>query len=74
MKNDKRDKMVSIRINSQLLVSIQKLNKLQRDMGNNYSVSDTINYLLIRCNNDIKMLENSNNLFKDVGCWGTTNP
>lgn len=60
----KREKMVSVRIPKSILEDIHKLNKLQRQNGNNYTISDTINIVLSKVKTDIKILDSNSLLFE----------
>jgi hypothetical protein len=64
MESKKRDKMVSVRIPKSLLDDIHHLNKLQRLNGNQYTISDTINIVLSKAKNDIKILNSNSLLFE----------
>ncbi len=60
MKNEKRDKLISIRINKNLYDNIILLNRMQIEYGHKYSIQDTINFILQKTNGEIILLKEKN--------------
>ena len=59
----KREKLVCVRISKKLYADILILNKLQAEQGNNYTVSDTINFVLQKTESEINQMQKINKSF-----------
>lgn len=61
--SDKKVKMISVRITKNMYDSIIILNTLQRQQGNIYTVSETVNMLLQKSKIEIENLKKNDQLF-----------